>query len=62
MPRSTCAVIALMLCALLSIAGCGGGGGGSTTMTAPPSGASNPTPTIVSATPSSATAGAPRLP
>ena len=55
MPRSASAVIALILCALLSLAGCGGGGGGSTTP--PPSGATNATPTVASVTPSSATAG-----
>ena len=56
MPRSTCALPAVMLCAVLAIAGCGGGGGGSTT-TPPPTGASNPVPTVTSVTPSSGTAG-----
>ena len=56
MPCSTCALPAVMLCAVLAIAGCGGGGGSSTT-TPPPTGSSNPVPTVTSVTPSSGTAG-----
>jgi IPT/TIG domain-containing protein len=56
MPRSTCALIALIFCSLFAITGCGGGGGGSTT-TPPPDGSNNPTPSVASVTPSSATAG-----
>ena len=57
MPRSTCALFAATLCAAMAIAGCGGGGG--STATTPPTGDSNnPTPSLASATPSSATAGA----
>jgi trimeric autotransporter adhesin len=57
MPRLTCAAIPVLLCALLTFAGCGGGRG-STGTTPPPTGSSNPVPTAASVTPSSATAGA----
>ena len=57
MPRSTCALFAVILCAAMAIAGCGGGGGGSTTIP-PPDASSNPTPSIASVTPPSAAAGA----
>jgi hypothetical protein len=56
MPRPVCAVIALILCVLLPVAGCGGGGA-SSSASPPPSDSNNPTPSIMSVTPSSATVG-----